>query len=830
MAFTPSNYLLFNEQDTKRPIVVVKIDGVADLFSSAPVYTRVRYGDPNIFYGDPGLVYGGLRRIEGVRDYLTLEGSNFSITQTIEPERGKGTVSQLSLNFVDIDQYMTRLCAPGVIVDEILGREVQVFLGYEEVSYPEDYFRVFRGYVSQVQPQAGRVTFSLSDPNVRRRQQLFYQAKTKLTSAITDTQTSITVDSAGDFHKQILGPDGNYLAGINTYLKIGDEFIGYPAGQPVGNTFGSVTRGARGTTAVAADAGTDVDAWVEIEDHGVDMALRLMLSGWGGNWLSDVPVLSFVQTFDISLGLVPGAIVLPPGIDAQLEYGLTVGDYVTVSGATVGANNVTLKTIVRFIDLDDQANRIIVIDDPLAVEEPTTATLAFRSKHDVYPNFCGLKLTPKDVSVSRHEYYKNTFLLGDEYRMRFLLSSPAPGKDFLESQVYLGLGGYSITQRGQLSMGLTKPPIADQRLVILNKDSVMDPASLAPMRTISGRFFYNEITYNYDYSDDGEATQILTNLDSESLSLIGQSSPLPISSRGIRSDLTPTQNLERRSNFLLTRFKRGATVIKVKVKYAEANQIEIGDVVGIEDRGGLQIANFNTGSRDLGVQLFEVQQRVFNIQAGMAELMLVAGVGSEATDRFATIGPSSVLGAGSTTSSLIITDSFDTATPGDEPSKWVTYIGYQVRIHNDDFTFDETRIFTGFSATNRNEMLLDAVLPSAPPAGYIVDQPEFPSNSDPTDQDIWKLIHAFWSPTVDVVSGASQLAFDVSALDAPKFFAGSRVVVSSQDFTTISPEVTVVSVGPTTITVDAALGFTPSAGMIVRGIGFPDLSATYRWI
>src|SRR5882724_3848479 len=118
MVDVPANYLLFNEELTKNISLVVKIDGVPDLLTNRPIFKKVRYGDPDIHYGDPGLVYGGLTRVPNVKDYLSLDGSSITISQLIEPERGKGSVSQFSLSFVDVGQYMSNLIAPGNVIPD----------------------------------------------------------------------------------------------------------------------------------------------------------------------------------------------------------------------------------------------------------------------------------------------------------------------------------------------------------------------------------------------------------------------------------------------------------------------------------------------------------------------------------------------------------------------------------------------------------------------------------------------------------------------------------------------------------------------------------------
>lgn len=821
---TPSQYTLFNNLTTKNVALVVKIDGVPDLLTSRPIFARVRYGD-DILYGG-GYVYGGLRPISGVRDILSLDGSSLSISQKIEPEKGKGSITIMSLGFIDKDQYMTRLFSPGVIVPEILGREIRVFLGYEEISYPEDYFQLFRGYVSGVTIQAGLATIQLSDPGLKKKQRLFFTAKTATTAPVDAVVTSIPVASTTDFHRQILGPNAAYDPAITTFIKVEDEIMQYgPAGIP-GPTSFTVTRGARSTVAASHDTDADVSAIVVIQDHAIDMVLKLYMSGWGGYWKTAVPVISILKSTDPLLGDIPGALVLPQNIDAKAEYGLSDGDYVSITG---GPNNGITGQIVRFQDLFDQPNRMIIIDQTVLLDEPSSATLSFRSQYDTYPVTCGLKLTPVDIDTDRHVFYQTTFLNQDENAYRFFLDAQVTGKDFIEDQVYLPIGAYSVTRNGRLSMGISRPPIADQTLVFLTEDNVLNPQNIAPLRALNNRKFFNEIRFEYDYTDAGKSTSVLRFLDTDSLNEIGVSTELPIISKGARTDLGIEPFFNRRADLLLSRFKRGTVQIKLKVNYQAANLIEAGDIVAIKDNATLQISNWATGQRDLQTQLYEVVDRTLNIKDGNGELMLIAGLGGQADDRYATISPSSQIVSGSTATEIIIQDSYGPAFVGDEQRKWTDYIGEKVFVHDEDYTVTEETTLLGFDTINRYKMLVSG-LSFSPPAGYIVDIPYYPTDVDPSVNLIYKLIHCFTDPQVDVVTGVSAFAFTVSAGDIGKFFVTAAVRVHNDDFSIDSGDVKVTDVTGVTVTVGTTLGFTPSVGQRVDLIGFADSGGAYRYI
>lgn len=832
MSDLSQNFELFNLYSNKNISIVVKIDGYDELLGNRAFYSAVRYGDPGVDYGDPGLVYGALR-LRASHDILSLDASSLTISQRLEPEQGRGSVSTLTLAFIDKDKFMTRLTSPGIILPEIMGRGVTVYVGYEQISFPQDYLVMFRGIINSVKNQSGLVYLQLSDPNIKRRQDLFYSAQTNLSAAINGSPltTTIPVVSAGDFTQQILGPDGTYDSAIKTYIQIDEEFIEYPPTGISGNSFVGCTRGSRGTAAAPHLINAPVTAYVQIQDHAIDMALKLMLSGWGGNWKTGEVISGIVNT-GTGLGNVANSITFPVGVDVVKDFGLSDGDQITISGATNGANNVT-RNIVDILDADGDPNRVITVDGAaLVVENPTTGVIAFRSQYDTYPDTCGLKLTPNDVDVEQHEYIKNTFLGDNENTYRFFITGSEAGKDFIESEVYLPVACYSLTRRGRLSVQITKAPLASADLVILTQYNVLNPEAISVDRTLTNRKFFNEINIQYDYSDAGVYESQQTFLDSDSLNEIGILSVLPITSRGSRSDLAIdiTSLLTRRANYFLSRYKRAANTIPMKVNWGIGVQIEAGDVVAVNGEN-LQIANNVDGTRDFGVQLLEVVNRTADLKNGIVDLLLISGVGASATDRFGVISPSSVLGAGSTTTQIVIVDSFSAANPRfplNEPKKWKNYVGQPIRVHSEDYSFDEEVTFVSFDSGDHYKLNVTP-LSAPPPAGYVIDIPPYPTSTDTNENALYKAVHAFLSPQVLVATGISSTQFTVAPGDAAKFFVGAMVRVHNYSYSIDSDDVTVSDVTGVTVTV-SDMGFTPATGQYIDLIGFADEGGAYRWI
>lgn len=840
--FSP-NFLTLNSQQNKNLSIVLSIDTCPYKFSNRKIY-RDQYhvlGEPDSVLDSVSYVLGEkfYGQDTAVLDILSLDNSSLTIQQRLEPEQGRGSVSTITFSLIDKNGIVTQIISSGVILDEILGKAVEMKIGYSEITYPTDYYVIFRGLITSVESRSGLVVFQTSDANVKRRQNIFYCAATKLSAGIDDSVTTIPVVSTADFFDHVLGPDGTYDTAIKTYIRIDDEFMLYPASTGITDetSFEVSGRGSEPTgipgwnvvtnAAAAHDADADVYAYIWIEDHAIDMALKLMMSGWGTYCLTDLDIESFVIMPDGSANYQ--AIVFPEGVDIKRDYGIAEGDYITVTGASEVDNNITLRQILTINDWDtENTNRYLTVTGAALIPETyTSALMSVRSQYDTYPDGCGLKLLPNEVDVEGHQTLKNAYLSDSGNSYRFFISSQESGKTFLEDEIYLPISAYSFTKQGRLSAKVTTPPIANATIQQVDKTNIINPKNISIQRATNNRTFFNEIDFSYDEDINGNFTSISNFVDTDSLNTIFLST-LPISSRGLRSDLTTSSSLiiNRRANFLLGRYGYGASRLVVDSTFGTGCQIEAGDVI-IVDGTDLNISNLNNGTRAFGKQMFEVIDRSLNFATGVTPLTLVSGVGAGVGSRYAVISPSSLIGTGSTTTKLVIVESFtanDPVYPYNEPRKWQNFIGKVIAVHDKTYATYETTIFTGFNPGNSHEMLVSPALSSAPTAEMIIDIPTY------TTDDLYRLMFAHMSPVATVQSGTSVTEFELDAPGAAKVLADSIIRVHNADFTNDSGDVYVDSVVGTTITTKTTMGFTPSNGDICSIMGFLDSGGAYRWI
>jgi hypothetical protein len=824
-------FLAICQEPTKKINIILEIEGAPQLIALQSILKKPLYGDPDLVYGMPGLLYGGFLPLDPTtfNTLISIE-SSLMIGQTVEPEQGRSSLQQITVVLIDKDQYFTNLLSPGIVLDEPLGNKlVKLHLGFQETSYPQDYVTVFIGYISSLKYSPGKYFLQLSDAGGKQRAQLFYSGTSSLTGDIDDAVTTIPVNATVDFFKSILGPDGTYDLSIKTYILIDSEVIEYNPTTGIGPTsFTSITRGVRFTAAAPHTSGTKFTNTFQLQGNGIDLALKLMLSGWDGPYLTGITCLSIQDT--VSAGIVLNSLIFSSTIDVNDKYGLTSGDWITVSGSVAGNNGTYQIGTITSIN-GGTNNQILITTNFPATESPaTTVLLSFRSQYDTLPINMGLKMSPLEVDVLQHQTLRNQFFSQTQYTLQFYITDRTDGKSFIENEIMLVFGAYRITRFGRVSMTIAKPPIAGSNLPVVDKTSVIDPVNISVERSVNNRLYYNEIQYRYDVMDD-HSTFLNVNsvIDSNSLSRVKISSVLPIQSLGLRTTFNALQLINSRGKFLLNRYKTGAIKVTLKVNWRVGATIETGDVVLLNDKGGLQLPNFNTGTRDLGSQLFEVIDRKFDIKTGQVTLGLLGNLSYALTDRFATIAPSSLVVSGSTTTMVLIKDSFGALFPDNEQKKWTQVIGTQIQIRSDDYTtYNELTTLTGFDPGNPYAMIVSPALPTPPLAGYTVEVGPYPTTSDKNDDAINKLLWTFADPTVLVVTGVSNTAFTVGGGDIGKFLPGQPVLIHDVNYSVLSPECIIDTIVGNQVNLKTSLGFTPSAGQFIEDIGFLDGGAPYK--
>jgi aspartate 1-decarboxylase len=694
------------------PQIVLQIDGVSTLYGAVPIQKILKVGDPELL-GDPGLTVGGLIDIAEQKSLVSFSGgTSSSISQTLNIDKGTNeSISSLTIALLDKGLLATRLITPGQIVPELLGKRAKIWYGEADGAWKEDYFIVFRGIIDDIDAAAGLVRLNLASPDTLKKTTTFVPKDTELTASMTNSDTTATVLSTLDFLKPYTNPSGGIDISLKLYIKINDEIIRYES--TTGTTFDTLTRGQLGTVAATHDIGDTVDSFYRIEGNSIDLALQFMMSGQSDPYIEAKEVRSFVNV--PSVGAVTNAIYFD-AIDLILESNVQIGDYVTITGATNGANNVTDEPITDIVNNVSGGTYIVLGGVSLVTEDPTSAVIDFVSKYDVWGPGAGLGMKPEEVDIVEHLSIKNTFLQDTPMDI-YLKEEIEDGRVFLSEQLYNPVSAYAIPRKAQASIGYHIGPIPGTQMITLSDKTVLNASKLSIKRTVN-KNFYNTIIYKFDQDPlEDKFLKGTIAIDSDSVDRIKVGNKaLKIEANGLRSVNSAVNIAQLAASRRLEKYKFAAESIKgVKLKLGDAMFVEVGDKV-IVDMASLKLTDLQTATRAGNNRIFEIVNKTLNIK-GDVEIDIV-DTNFDLNSRFALIGPSSFITSSISTTQFIIGPSFTAPFGNNEYLKWQPSEGSTVVIHSEDWTVSGTAILT---SADSNTITLATSPGFTPLPGYLME-------------------------------------------------------------------------------------------------------------
>ena len=795
------------------PSLVLEIDGYPNVFTISTLQKYTRVGDVGLYVDGNWVIGETLSDKVDARNYISMDGTSNAINQQLQQDKGGATsVTSLQISLIDYNQDITRLISPSVELTDILGREAFVYLGFADNAFPEDYIVLFVGIIDEV-TAGGNIVLNIANPEQKKRQEIFISVETELTASIDNSVTTIPVLDTSNFLLPVTDI-------FTTYVKIDDEIIRYTG--KTSTTLTGCTRAQFDTIAVAHDDEASAASWYRLQGQPTDLALQIMLSGPEEYYREDITVSNFVRS---ASGTDTANSLFFAGVDVVKKHGLTVGDYITTTGASNGANNFTLRQISLIeVTLDGS---VVTVDGAALVLEIVTAALAkFKSQHNILPD--GLEMGSHQVDVDEFNRVQTLFSSSlPEYD--FYLTSSMSGKEFIDKELLYPANLFTLPKRGRVSLGFVSPPLAVADLVALTADNLTDPDKIKSTRSV-GKYFYNTVVYKYNYdaveTDKALTGYILVDEDSKTQIPVGTKA-IKIESKGFRNNAETGAILSINARRLLSKYKIAAEIFKVSGFYGDTFNIDVGDVVLFGDES-MPLVDSKFGVRGLKPRLCEVVDKRMDIKSGKVDLTIV-DTSYLIDGRYGIFSPSSIIGTGSTTSAIVITDSYGTAAPEIEKSKWIPYIGMNLLIRNIDWstTYDSTLL--GFDPSDPYTMLISTI-GGAPTAGMIVDIAQYPSSTNADLNRVYKNVFVFSDPSVDVTAGVSDTEFTIGAGDVSKFLVGAQIMLHNEDWSVTSPEVRVAEINGSNIVVNTGLGFTPTSVFNVELIGFKDGGNAYRYL
>lgn len=727
-----------------KPQIILEIDGFTKVYGAVDIKEVIKYGDEGLDYGDAGIVYGGLRSVLNQSPYISFSGgTTTTIRQQLNPDKGTAeSISSIRVAIIDKNgEVSSELVTPGTTgspVFDVLGRHCRIWFGFQGSEWKTDFIVIFRGTIDSVENGAGIVNLNINSPDSRKKGIIFQQATTELNGSITAGSTVLTVDSTADFlDPTITLPDGTVGKDddITFAVRIDDEIITYEA--TTSTQFQTLTRGALGTTAASHADNASVESIVVLSGNSIDLALKLLFSGKQGPYLSALPIENFV---DINGSLSVANSVFFQGVDLSLEHNIQIGDYVTITGASNGANNVT-DNIISGISTTDSGSYIVLGGAAALVSETDSAGVCdFRSQYDVFPD--GAAMRAEDVDVAEHQLIKTRFL-NDVSDYTFVLSEEIELKEFISEQIYNPLGAYSLPRKSQASLGFHLAGLLPGGTIKqLNSTNVLSPDKIKITRSTSKNFF-NAVVYKYDERtlEPGKFDSILSTINTDSRDRIPVGvRALIIESRGMTTANSAEQKATSATSRRLNKYKFGAEYIKgVTVNLKTGFDLEIGDVV-VFDFSSLKVADITEeGSRAGATRLMQIDNKTFNIKNGQIQFDLVDTNFSQ-TNRYGLISPSSLVKSGVSTTQFIIKASYNTTRYGvDEWRKWNNFVGSKITVRSNDGATTGDAIITNISG---NQITVDTSLGFTPSADMIM---QFSLYEEFQPLQNAKLLYAFMS-------------------------------------------------------------------------------------
>lgn len=784
---------LLSEQTNIKVNIILEIDGFNYKFGTLDIDKDLLFDETGINF-DAGYTFDQSIVDENSRPWISLDGTTKNITSQLNIDKGIEAVRSFTIDLLDKDGELSEIFTPGNTVSDLLGQKAKVYLNFKGSDHPVDSLLIIEGIIGQYTfTGKGTCKVVIDHAAQLKRQEILLNHATELNGILLNTELStITVNDASGF----ITPTSEFL----TYVKIGDEIIQYTGIS--GNTLTNISRAQLDTVSPSQhDDDSEVTSFYRLQGNAIELALKIMLSS-GGYGLSKTTS-AFNQLTNTLF--VQNAIVFESK-DIESELGLIIGDHVQITGSD--SNNIT-TTITDFGTISSSLSYIEVAAT-LTTEDEQSATVSFKSQYDTLPQGAGL--LPTQLDVASHLYWYDLFS-GNFAEMDFYLDESIQVDEFVNEQLYRPTNLYSVPGN-RPSVKMTIPPLTDIFTKTLNAGNVVNPNSINVARSVN-KYHYNTIIYKYD-PDRLDLSKFLTGkivLNNDSLTRIGAGKKaFKIESQGLRRDATTKQIIDINARRFLDRYKFAAEYFSIETFFSNID-IECGDIVIVD---GLNIYDSETGSRDFGPRLFEVINK--SVSIGQAKIKLdLLSTGFGLDGRFGVIGPSSLIDSGATTTNLPLKSSFNFN--NDEYEKWDNHIGANIRIHSPDWSYNETATITGFDPTNENTMLVNG-LSVAPSENYIVDMPDYnATNND--QQTLMRDMYCFIDPTLTLTGVTDSSTFTVSSGDAAKLFAGSIIEVHNSDYSN-ADEAKVESIVGTTVTLENALDFTPSASDKIQLVGFAD--------
>lgn len=800
------------DQINIRPQIVLELEGIPLKFSTADVLRMPRLDEG--YFLDEGLFLDTPIKDPNSRALIALKGTSREITSQLFPEKGgAGSIQSFKIVLQNKNNELTQYFQTDNFVDDILATDARVWLSFQGAEFPNDYIKIFDGYVDNFEIAHNEYTLSVAIPTQRVRQSLFNIISTKLDGAITDVQTDLTVDFTSGF----ITPTAEQEEYIESYIQIDEEIIKL-SDTNTATEFQSVTRGQLNTAQNAHDDDTEVTSFIRLKGNPIDLALRLLLSNPKDEYyVSGQEVDRIVRLSDSET--INNAIFFK--VDIEQEYNVKVGDTCNVAGATEVANNFIGRTVVA-IELTNDGSYIVVDGNGLTLEASTAATIEFKSQYNVLPEKAGLGMKPNFVDIDGI-LELDTLLGASLPDIDIYVKDEIKAKEWLEREIFKPVGLFGLNRKGRYSIYAALPPLNTGETTFINENNILNITSLKIKRSTT-KNHYNSIVYKFEQDsleDDFKAGVIVVSQTSVNRIPVGNKQ-LTIEAAGLRDDTPTRAAIDRQAQRLIDKYQFAPQYIEgVQVKFKDAYTLEVGDSVIFGAGNNLQVPDTETGSLNFPETLMQVSNIKLDVKKAIVTLDLINSAFG-LNGRFGVISPSSYIQSDGS-DFVVLKRSFTTTDLQVETRKWEEFVGRKVRIRDVGFTKEQILTVKEIAEDLENKLVFEENITISVDEDDILDLPDYEEA-----EEYHKKSYVFMNPQVEVTTSISDTQLEAVTTN---LFEGATVRIHNDDYTERSEETIISDITGTVITFEDTLNYTPAIGDKIELIGFvADSGLPYRYI
>lgn len=381
------------------PNIVLCIDGYDKCFGASITKVYAKIGQPGLKIGG-GWKIGGTVQDENIVDYISLDGTTTDITQQLDLDKGGATSTQtIDIRLVDIDGEITRLISPGFDLSDVLYRNAQLYLGFKEGAFPQDYVDLFIGKIQSVKSGAGYVDITIAHPDELKRSEIFNKFEGSL-AAPADYYSKVIQDLT--YYQQ-----GNYN-GIVQVRYLTTPFIGDVANVSVSGNLITV-----GIESGVTKAKTIKDA---IRDHyQASKMVAVMVSGTATNTQGTQAITDLEVSDEVQLDSVDG-LLLPYG-DIFRTYIRIADEIIEYTGINVGTNTLTgctrrqLNSVGKFHEIGDSVQSFYKLGDNTQASNAIDLALMLMLSDGVGSSYLSGVSGIQFYNFGTPENYTNGFLI-----------------------------------------------------------------------------------------------------------------------------------------------------------------------------------------------------------------------------------------------------------------------------------------------------------------------------------------------------------------------------------------------------------------------------------